>query len=116
MKYFLFFQSTIQGPKQQDDVASRIIIDESVIKGYHHFKIRPPYITPMPQLSIDREYTNIKDINACLVWLPPIGSFPSEVQEMVTDEKRKLKLSDIAGLPIGHVPKMFIKVVSRYIR
>ena len=33
-----------------------------------------------------------------------------EVQEMVTDEKRKLKLSDIAGLPIGHVPKCLSKL------
>lgn len=33
-----------------------------------------------------------------------------QVQEMVTDEKRKLKLSDIAGLPIGHVPKCLSKL------
>ena len=37
---------------------------------------------------MDREYTNIKDVNACLVWLPSIDSFPSKVHEMVSDEKK----------------------------
>ena len=71
-------------------MASRIVIDES-IEGYHHFKIRPPYITPIPQLPMDRECTNIKDVNACLVLLPSIDSFPSKVHEMFTDEKKSLK-------------------------
>lgn len=59
----------------------------------------------MPQLFIDREYTNVKDEYACLVWLPQLESFPPDIHGMVTDEKRQLKLSDVAGLPIGHVPR-----------
>lgn len=85
--------------------ARTIVIDKSVIKGYHAFKIRPPYITHVPQLFIDREYTNVKDEYAWLVWLPQLESFPPDIHDMVTDEKRQLKLSDVAGLPIGHVPR-----------
>jgi len=77
-----------------------------VIKGFHRYKIRPPkpslYIT---RLLVDREYTNIHDICSCLVWLPSLSSFPAAIHECVTDEKRHLKLSDVAGLPVGHVPR-----------
>lgn len=57
------------------------------------------------QLIVDREYTNISDVNACLVWVPPLESFPEDMHSMVTDKKRMLMLSDIAGLPVGHVPR-----------
>jgi len=40
-----------------------------------------------------------------LVWLPPLDSFPKEMHNFTTDEKRQLKLEDVAGLPIGHTPK-----------
>ena len=43
--------------------------------------------------------------SACLVWLPPQDSFPKNIYHSITDEKRQLKLEDIAGLPIGHVPR-----------
>lgn len=89
--------------------SGKIVIDKCVIKGYHAFKIRPPYVTPMPLLPVDREYSNTKDENACLVWLPPLSSFSSDIHDLVTDEKRQLKLSDVAGLPIGHVPKCLSK-------
>lgn len=69
------------------------------------FRIRPPLTTLHTLLPIEPEYTNIHDICACLVWLPPLESFTDNTHEMVTDEKRQLKLSDVAGLPIGHVPR-----------
>lgn len=56
--------------------ARTIVIDKSVIKRYHAFKIRPPFITPVPQLFIDREYTNVKDEYTYLVWLPHLECFP----------------------------------------
>lgn len=80
-----------------------IQLQNAVIKGYHSYKIRPP-MTPT-ELIVDREYTNISDVNACLVWVPPLESFPKDMQSMVTDNKRMLMLSDIAGLPVGHVPR-----------
>jgi len=50
------------------------------------------------------EYTNIKYVNACLVWIPSLNQFKENLHSMVTDVKRALKLSDVAELPIGHVP------------
>jgi hypothetical protein len=78
------------------------MIDNSVIKGYHVFKIKPPVTDTY--FLIDREYTNLIDKNACLVWIPDISKFTLSLHDMYTDEKRQLKLSDIAGLPVGHVP------------
>ena len=40
-----------------------------------------------------------------MVWLPPLDSFPDNIHHSITDVKRQLKLEDIAGLPIGHVPR-----------
>lgn len=85
--------------------SSKIIINKCVVKGYHAFKIRPPFTSPPTRLLVDREYSNIKDVNACLVWLPPLNKFPPHMHDNITDAKRQLKLSDIAGLPIGHVPR-----------
>ena len=44
-------------------------------------------------------------VHVCLVWWPPLDSFPKEMHNLTTDEKRQLKLGDVAGLPIGHTPK-----------
>ena len=61
--------------------------------------------TPPTRLTVDREYTNVHDQDACLVWLPDIDCFHSSLHELVTDEGRYLKLKDVAGLPVGHVPR-----------
>ena len=79
-----------------------ISIQDSVIKGYHHFKIKPP---DGVLLRIDLEYTNVHDENAALVWIPELRDIPQNMHSIVTDAARFLKLSDIAGLPIGHVPR-----------
>ena len=44
------------------------------------------------------------------VWLPALDIFSIDMHNMFTDEKRQLKLTDIAGLPIGHVPKCLSSV------
>ena len=62
------------------------------------------YSIPPTQLIVDREYSNTKDPSACLVWLPPLETFPKTVYNTFTDETRQLKLQDVAGLPLGHVP------------
>ena len=69
------------------------------------FQIRAPKTQPHTQLTIDREYTNTHDEHACLVWIPPLETFPVDLHNQFTDEKRQLILSDVAGLPVGHVPK-----------
>lgn len=80
-------------------------LQNSVIKGYHQFRIRPPITNPTTYLFVDREYTNIQDVNACLVWIPPLTMFDPSFHQLVTDPKRQLTLADVADLPIGHVPR-----------
>ncbi|XP_053394429.1 uncharacterized protein LOC123524787 isoform X3 [Mercenaria mercenaria] len=81
-----------------------VFVNHAVIKGYHVFKIKPPQVN-QPLLTVDREYGNIHDHDACLVWLPNLNCYPQDLHEMQTDETRHLKLSDVAGLPIGHLPR-----------
>lgn len=87
------------------NLSSSILLENSVIKGYHDFKIRPPVTDPPTKLFVDREYTNIHDHNACLVWVPTIEKFECSLHSITTDEKRGLFLKDVAGLPLGHVPR-----------
>ena len=37
--------------------------------------------------------------------MPPLSAFDTSKHSMLTDNKRQLYLSDIADLPVGHVPK-----------
>ena len=90
---------------QSSSLACSLLLENAVIKGYHSYKIIPPETEPATELMVDREYTNIKDVNSCLVWVPPLDSFPPTLHSMLTDEKRHLQLVDIAGLPVGHVPR-----------
>ena len=80
-----------------------LYIKHAVVKGYHAFQIKPPI--SLVKMTVDREYTNIHDENACLVWLPLLDQFPDIMHDTVTDDKTHFKLSDIAGLPIGHIPR-----------
>lgn len=99
-------QVTVSSPvDEQESAYQKMTLENSVIKGYHAFKIKPPYTSPPTALIVEPEYTNIHDQNACLVWLPPIDKFPEELRGMTTDDKRCLTLTDIAGLPVGHVPR-----------
>lgn len=42
---------------------------------------------------------------ACLVWIPELELFSEDQLGMITDEKRHLKLEDVAGLPVGRAPR-----------
>ena len=81
------------------------MLENCVIKGYHAYQIKPPITDPPTKLRVDREYTNIVDKEACLVWLPDLETFNESIHDMVTDQRRQLQLLDIAGLPIGHAPR-----------
>jgi len=45
---------------------------------------------PRTELIVDREYTNILDKDACLVWMPELSVFDKELHDMVTDKDRTL--------------------------
>jgi hypothetical protein len=87
----------------QDQQEVKIV--NCVIKGYHAFKVKPPLTSPPTMLRVDREYTNFHDCDACLVWVPELNSFTSDLHDVVVDDDRFLLLRDIAGLPVGHVPR-----------
>ena len=65
-----------------------IIIENSVIEGYHAFKIRPPHTEPKTKLQVDREYTNSNDRDACLVWIPELSTFDETLHSVVTDHQK----------------------------
>ena len=54
---------------------------------------------------MDKEYSNIHDANSCLAWIPKLDHVDKDLNNMVTDDKRHLMLSDIAGLPVGHAAR-----------
>lgn len=83
-----------------------ITVENSVIKGYHCYKRRPPVTNPVTRLLVQREYNNIHDKDACLVSIPDLSSFDKSLHDMWTDEEALTKLSDIAGKPVGHVPRI----------
>lgn len=62
---------------------------------------------PATRLMVEREFSNPRDPSACLVWIPPLSDMSTDLHDMYTDPKRYLKVSDAAGLPIGHVPQGF---------
>jgi len=80
----------------------RLNLQHSGIKGYHHFKIKP---SKNVSLQVDLEYTNVHDVNAALVWVPSLNELPTELHNATSDPARHLKVSDIGGLPVGHVPR-----------
>lgn len=75
----------------------------AVIKGYHVYKIKP--LVTSVKLIVDREYINIQDENAFLVWLPELDHFPKSMISEYADIKRHCYCRDIAGLPAGHVSR-----------
>ena len=44
-------------------------------------------IEPPVRLRVDREYTNLKDENASLVWIPELESFERQFHDALVDEK-----------------------------
>lgn len=100
MKCFCFrFQTTFSS------TSSKIIIDKCVVNDYHAFKIRPFTSTPPVYLLIE-------NIQRCLGKDYPLKKFPLHVHNNITDEKRQLKVIDIAGLPIGYVPQVFRHILD----
>jgi len=53
------------------------------------------------------------DESACFVWIPELGSFESMFHALSTDDKRQLILADVAGLPVGHVPREIAQIFRR---
>lgn len=95
----------------QVELKREIIIRNCVIKGYHEFKVKP-LVSNNLELRVDREYSNIHDADACVVWIP--DNIPEDLKNVLTDKKRGLKLRDIEGLPCGHVPRVLASAF-RYI-
>ncbi|XP_070537926.1 uncharacterized protein [Ptychodera flava] len=77
-----------------------VVVEKSVIKGYHAFQIKPPVKKIL--LNVTKEYGNRFDDNAMLVHIPK--SIPEEYHHITTNKKKQQQLITIAGLPVGRVP------------
>ena len=53
-------------------VQGKITVSKAVIKGYHVYQVKPPMIDPPISLPVEMEYSNMKDPNACSVWMPKL--------------------------------------------
>ena len=107
---------SLQEDKPRIEGLTEVIVTNAVIKGYHVYQVKPPLHNPPVRLLVDLEYTNIKDPNASLVWMPALDYFNESLHDIETDEKRHLYLKDIAGLPVGHVPWGLSAAFSRLLK
>jgi hypothetical protein len=85
-----------------------VALTNSVIKGYQAFQIKVPVnIT----LSVFKEYGNLYDKCACLVYMPE--SVAPREDEVFDVTRPWLKLGQVAGLPVGHVPRGLADILWR---
>ena len=64
----------------QVELKREIIIRNCVIKGYHEFKVKP-LVSNNLELRVDREYSNIHDADACVVWIP--DNIPEDLKNVL---------------------------------
>jgi hypothetical protein len=84
-----------------------VSITNSVVKGYQAFQIKAPLNV---QLPVYKEYGNVHDKHACLVYMPE--DIPSaRLKEMFDETRAWLTLGEVAGLPVGHVPRGLADVI-----
>ncbi|KAH3857892.1 hypothetical protein DPMN_100508 [Dreissena polymorpha] len=61
-----------QRPSLETDSSSNditfIVLEHSVIQEYYACETKPPITESPTKLHINREYTNIENKDACLVW------------------------------------------------
>ena len=70
---FVLFQNNVE-----------VRIGNFVIKGYHAFKvtaIHAWHLHPLFWLHVDIEYTSIHNADECLVWVPELNTFKSDMHE-----------------------------------
>lgn len=72
---------------------------------YMKYGLRWILQTLSTRLPADLGYTNLTDQHVSLVWIPEFTYFPTYLHNVTTDVERNLKLRDISGLPVGHVPR-----------
>ena len=98
-----------EGATPDDKPICEVVLKNSVVKGYHVYKLKPLMTNPATRLVVQREYSNPRDPSACLVWVPPLSAMQEDIHDMYTDIKSFLKVSaDIADLPVGHVPLLVV--------
>ena len=69
MQRICYFDNWAENSFDSLGIMFDIKIIDSVVKGYHHFQIKPPMNIV---LNVDLEYTNVHDENAALIWIPYI--------------------------------------------
>lgn len=86
-------------------------IEDSVIKGYHEYKIAPPLAL---ELVLQPEYVNIHDKDAILVWMPQIKD--DKILKQKTSQGLYVKdLVNPVPLIIGHVPRGLAAIFRQFL-
>lgn len=93
---------------------SVLTVENSEIKGYHHFQRRP---IPEIGLQVLPEEQNIWDSNAMAIYMPRIADIPKELHNYVTRTKSSRhpedqRVCDIAGMMVGRVKANLCKVLK----
>ena len=99
-------------------MAAVVIIENSAIKGYHIFKIKPH---PLIKMLVVNDIQNPKDENAMLVKMPPLDDIPSRLHQDVTRKKKGAHEKDqtvdeIADEIVGRVPANLCRVFRELIK
>ena len=86
-------------------------IEDSVVKGYHEYRIAPPLAL---ELVLQPEYDNIHDKDAILVWMPSIKD-ENVLNEKTSQGLYVKDLVDPVPLIIGHVPRGLAAVFRQFL-
>ena len=86
-----------------------MLLFETTINGYHHFRIRPLPGPEMP-MYLQEEDDNPYDQNAILVRIPSESFFPSMDKSKETKEGQNV--SDVLDKVVGRLPRSVAAVVK----
>ena len=92
-------------------------VNESSIKGYHNFKIRPH---PEIEMVVERDVTNIYDPHAMIIKMPELKKIPSSFYKAITKSARGKEkaqtVEEIAGETVGRVPANVCKLFNKLLQ
>ena len=99
-------------------MAAVVIIENSNVKGYHSFKIKPH---PLINMLVVNEIKNPKDENAMLVKMPHLDDIPYRLHQDITRKKKHThekdqKVAEIADEIVGRVPANLCRVFRELIK
>ena len=92
-----------------------VTINNSNIKGYHYFKVRPHREIKM---NVEKEVGNVRDESAMVIKMPPLQQISKSYHFDVTrpsksPRERDQRVIDVAGNVVGRVPANLCRIFRR---